>query len=771
MRSSVVASLICLLLPLACFAADEGYLRFSPQAGDERQYHTYVHSSVHTDDAERSSGQARMLMRYRVLDDAPHMRLHLQPTYMHLTERGRVGLSSLEFAGGGGGGHLRDLMGGGFIVTMDARTGDVRDFEAGDEDAWRRVASSDSHARELLEELRGVLVRPSQWPAMSARIPLREGAELTMEGGQETPDLRLKVDRVTADRVRLSIDGEAGDTRMTGFVVLERDGGWVERMAVIVEVPLEEAGRQAVLRERVAMVSDGWQGTLPFVDSLGFGDGEFRPLMTPPDEERTLFMQPGRDEVFPSGVGAFGFERKGAASRLDSEEGLITLQLGHRVRGEMEFGRLTLSDIELLDDEGMAIDLPVHADRLVHLRWWDQAHVSSSGLLLPLGWGVEDELARITEIRATASYRPTTVREVEVPLDREGMVRVEDGDSWMTVTPLQYGEGAFEFRFGRSLDRAIAWSFPPELGARGRLLSVADDAAEWLDPTDVLFLSRIRADGWGSRLQVQLEQVPERLVFHTYEIAAMPTMRETVRFVDAEQRYADPALPPLEQLWLYPPDEMTSPDGDGMPTAVAIHELEPEEAHNSLTLGFTDAQAAICTLSVENDAREQGTPLRWQPVVEGGSETWFLRRHQLPVLQRWELRTEDEVRNHFHGLEVETRLQCPGEGRWRVADYVPGERPWQIDLRALLGERPDPRMPVRTLLGRYRFLDEVGNPLALQSPGPGDDALSPVDAVLGDYLLDGRYLRIAGIPSRIESLEVTGEPVDRRWTTRFAPLP
>lgn len=763
MRFSIVAAAACLLLPLTCFAAGERYLDFSPQVGEARQYQTYFHGSAQVDGTEQFLGEARMLMRYRVLDDTPHLRLHLQPTYAHVMEGVRVGLSSVKTAGQDGA--LRDLMDGGFIVTMDAGTGEVRDFEVGDGEVWQRLTSRNSDAGALLDELRGVLVRPSQWPGV-ARVPLREGAELTVEGSGELPQLGMRVERVTAGHIRLSIDADAGNVRMTGFVVLDRDGGWVDRMAVVLETSLEEAGEQAVVRHRVAMVSDDWQGTLPFANTLGLGDTEFRPMGTPPVDGKALSAQPGRDEVFASAVGEFGFGRGGTGARLASEVGLVTLQLGHRVREEMAFGRLELSDIELRDGDGAAIDLPVHADRLTHIRWWDQAYVGSSGLLLPLGWSVEEALAGIAEVRAVASYHPSTVGEVEVPLDRARTVRVEDGDGWVTVTPLPHDEGAFEFRFGSSVHSGIAWNFPPGLGAYGRLVADVDAAAGWLDPQEVLFLNRVRADGWGSKLQVQFEQVPERLVFHSYRIAASPTMRQTVRFVDAEQRYADPALPPMEQQWLYPPDDFPELDDGGI---AEMHELEPELAYNRLTLALSHAQAVSCTLSVDGTAGEQGPPLRWRPVVDGEAGLWFLRQHQLPRLHRWELQTEDGAHNRFHDLEVRTRLQCPGQVRWRAADYPLDERPWLVDLHALLGEDPDPGMRVRELLARYRFLDETGHALALQPPASVQDILSPVDAVLGDYLFEDRYLRIAGIPKRIESLQVTDEPIERRWTTRFGP--
>ncbi|NZA25580.1 hypothetical protein H0E84_04230 [Luteimonas sp. SJ-92] len=772
MKSTAITALfLSLFFPLAS-AADAGeYLQFSPRSSEERAYQLYTHGII---SAEGRAGrqtleqEARMMLRYRVLERTPHLRLNLQPEYLSM-DVGRTGFSSAAEAEGRIG-DLQSLLSGGFEVEMDTATGDVLDFRLGNDAAWRRLTESDSAAEMLLQQLRNQMTQPGQ-PGLGVRVPLRERAELTVPGAEGTPDLRLRVERVTQDEVHLALRGGDDEARMAGFMVLEREGGWLRRLGAVVDVPFEASGVRGTLRQRVAMAPADWRGALPMASSLYGEDQQFRPMSWFPEEAQAASKRATRDEVFPSAVGEFLFEGHGIPARLDAETYAIELRLGHRLREPLALGRLRFAEVELRDADGDVVDIAVHVGRPWEFRPWDHAHVRSTALVLPLQWGVESELARVAEIRALAHYQPSTLREVEIALDPDRSVRTDDGDAWVTATPLAQ-DGVFEFRFGGNADHRILWAFAPELGARGRLVSDPDaELPDWLEPEDMQFLGRMRNDGAMPALQVQLDEVPERLRFYAYEVADAPVWTQPVRFLTPRRRHADLDLPPMAQLGLRPEEHRADarPD-DGSPVAVATAELQPSgEAQHRLELTLSDVQAALCTLSVENGAQLQGTPLEWQPEREDASRR-FLRPQHLPVAERWRLRTADGVRSHFYDLEVVTRLQCAGEGRWREADYALGGRPWLIDLPALLGEAPDPAMPARDLLGRYRFLDETGEALSLQ-PAEAYAMPSLDEASLGDYLLQGRYLRIAGVPARVEALEAAGEAVDRRWTTRFPPLP
>lgn len=761
------------LFTAACSAGQAAeYLQFAPSAGETRGYQLYSHQSVRMDGGIGSDEEARMLLQYRVLGNAPGLSLHLLPRYVHL-DAGRSAVSSVH--GGIDRDGFRELMDGGFIVTLDAQTGEALAFEPGNAQAWQQLTDADPQADMLLEQLRAQMMQPGMSGMAPMRIPLREGARIEMPAAEGMPAVHATVDALTEKTVRLALSSDDADVRVAGFMLMARDGGWIERMALVLEMPLPTARDRGTLRQHVAMIRDDATRILPALDGLVTPDDSFRPIGSEPVDVDGLGTPLRDEQIFPSQVGTFDFEGFGIPGALRSEAGPVAVRLGHRVRDPIAFGRLVLSEIEARDVAGDLVDVPLQAGRLLQIPPWQNPDVESRGLLFPLGWGIGDALKQVAEIRATASYTPIVRRPLRVPLHPTQAQRFEVGDAWMTVTPLQeMGPGAFEFRFKRTEDAGILWALPPELRAQGRMQPPAMPHADWLTPTDVAFLGRVHGEDWPQVLQVQFDTVPDALLFQSYESASTPGLTRAVRFRSPEQRHGDITLPPMTRRWLYPSDNGPGEGGDAMPTVVASHALQPEANDGRLSLTLSHVQAANCTLSVENGAHAQGVPLHWAPASGGAmaATQGALPPGQLRRSGEWELQTEDGERNHFHDIEVVSRLQCPGEGRWQRVDYTPGERPWLIDLAALAGDdKVDPAMSARRLLGRYRFLDESGKALALQ-PSRGDvGPLALADATLGDYLVDGQHLRIAGIPARIESLVFDGNAVDRRWTTDFDPLP
>ncbi|UWN50830.1 hypothetical protein ASALC70_03053 [Alcanivorax sp. ALC70] len=176
-------------------------------------------------------------------------------------------------------------------------------------------------------------------------------------------------------------------------------------------------------------------------------------------------------------------------------------------------------------------------------------------------------------------------------------------------------------------------------------------------------------------------------------------------------------------------------------------------------LRLSREQSGRCRLTAEVDG--EGQAPRWR-VIEHNRPTRPGADRQLPALLVWRLLSADGGPANENGA-VTFGVRCR-QGEWRDADHRLGERPWRVDVQTLTGDAPDPATPMPVFLGRYRFLDEDGVALSVLPPRYDhywERHLST--GRLGDFLVDGRYLRIAGVPATVQHWHPGPVTEEKTW--------
>lgn len=242
-------------------------------------------------------------------------------------------------------------------------------------------------------------------------------------------------------------------------------------------------------------------------------------------------------------------------------------------------------------------------------------------------------------------------------------------------------------------------------------------------------------------------------------------------FIQEDELYSDLDRVPTYQGMMNPGIPL-DPDPDLL-AENRFHTLAdidlPEVAEdNTLSLALPEPLAGMCELDVVEAPAINNTPLTWRAHDDVGDQ-------QNDWARAWQLVTTDEVRSYFYDISVTAEIQCPEIRGWQAIDLDTGERPWLVDVTQLPGTM-DLAQPMTEFLSQYRFFGSYGwelPPLPTDMPFFFHEFSGGIEGppTLGDYLIDGRWLRIAGAVERAEYLALGDEPEVRRWTVQFPPLP
>ncbi|WP_136064947.1 hypothetical protein [Modicisalibacter radicis] len=219
-----------------------------------------------------------------------------------------------------------------------------------------------------------------------------------------------------------------------------------------------------------------------------------------------------------------------------------------------------------------------------------------------------------------------------------------------------------------------------------------------------------------------------------------------------------PALEPLRGLPIPPSGPLDLSD-------VATTGSERNRLRLRLPAGF-----GACELTAEAPP-ENGHAVVWKPRL--GERFTRGRLIEVPAgEQTWELSTDDGRRQYFYGVEVATHLHCDGTLHWRNTAHG-GDTPWLVDVGRLLGHRPDPSTPADRFFERTRFFNSRGEPLrpmrrdARLDVAPGDWVRELGESTLADYMTSDGNIRFWGRVKRIRWVELSGQPIERRWHDRL----
>ncbi|WP_018139544.1 MULTISPECIES: hypothetical protein [unclassified Thioalkalivibrio] len=756
---------LCAGLLAACNPFDDDKVRFQPDAGDERTFQVVqlVEADVESPFGNQTEQlTTEMLVRYRVEEGDAGLVIRTIPLYF-MAGDGRGPLFSSVEVGSRDLSVLGDIMSAGFLADLDPEEGRMTGFRAADGELWAQFEEEHPHISEVMGDLEEQLGQPGLLTA----LPAEEGAELTMDGWGEWPELGVTVAEVSDSHVTVLVEAERQGDRVFGVMVLDRETGWMERLFAVSETDMEEDRFSGRVRQSLAMVPEGWEHDLPGMFDLARHNAGLEPELAElwePYGAATEDAAASADEVWPSDIGV-----------LDRDNGReLQLKLEHLINPEsvQTFGQMRVSGLRLLDKHGDEVDLAVHSSPpTMQYGFDDSRRMSTVHTLHPLGWqDMTDRLQAVEAIQAEAAWHPVTVHEVEISLDDEAETReVETGGARFKVTALD-AAGEYRVDYWGGPGQLYPWWISPAPGARGMLLRTEPDALpEWFGFEEAVMLDSIRHEYQRVSFHLAFDEPPEQLTLPVYSHADEPAFTRSLRYMTREQRLADLDVPPPGSRPLFHQTEEDFGSADGRLSDPGGKPVPFGEESNQLHVVLSGDQQLRCRLTVENDAQGQGRALVWTPE----RSTWWSGDEgvQLPHRQRYILRTEDGHHQYFYDLEVESRLRCRGGDEWVPVRHALDDRPWMVDLRALLGDEFDEDLAMRTLLTDYRFLDAQGEALGVLPNGREELAGGLAEASLSAYLEEEHYIRVMGEAVGVEQRVARDETLDRRWTSELPPLP
>lgn len=674
------------------------------------------------------------VLRYEVLDTGRTLGLLIEPTYTQISHDRRMSFSSTD-PGKRGSAPMRELMSAGFEVDIDPETGAVKRFANRNEDLWQTVMEDGADL--VLKSLKDEMGTPG---LSQSAIPLTEGKQIMLSDFRGADKLQLTVDRVTDEEVVTTLEAQGENIRLLGTMVLERDSGWLKRLALVSEAI--EQGKSTV-HQKLVMLPEGSLSSLGdwLLDmDLGGEEGlEFGSESAPEAVVDTATAE----QVVPSPVGSF--------SIFDDQ---LELRLAHGFPEGTLPGRFDLEDLQLQDGAGNP--LPLEFFRLSRYTFFNSVvgNYYTQGNFIPLGWDDRgEEMQKLSQVTATGRYHPAKAEALTLPLDADKTTEVAFRGARAEAIPTE-NPGEFQLRFHHTEEHRFSHRVDGLAGARGY-----QPAGEWIsvEEREILRLVALGRYAMGDTRVVFDGEVPDALTLHLLSDADTAPFSYKLRFVTEAAMRNDLSLPPPGEVFLYGDKD------SGGAAEVKLGELElPQPHHNRLSLELPASLAEACKPAVVEAPKINDHPLVWRKQATDG-----VGDNRLRTPQHWEISTDDGVRQYFYDIRIESAIRCRGQGKWQAVFISLGDRPWLVDPAQLPG-KIDPEQPIADFLRRYRFIGKKGRALA---PVPPISEVSLDSSTVGDYLTQDRRLRLAGEVQRVEQLVFTGEPEERQWSVSFEPLP
>lgn len=729
------------LAPLAAaflLSACSSDVEFSPETGDDKAFWIWSHTEASIM-GHHQEQQSRSLMRYRVEETSPSLRLTLMPEYMEMKDAGSR-FNSLESSQREP--ELRRLMRAGFELTLNAETGQLQAFKGRDPETWQMMMERGG------PQLAELLSRGLTSPGVMQSLPTQAGAQVALPDFQGQP-ATLTVAKVTDTHLVATLETESTKGKVYGELTLSRDRGWLEQLLLVVDAPLNVHGREGRARTRVLVLPEREvPSDLSFMLNGDYAE-HWGEIWHPP--EGLADQPPVTAEQL------FAHERGFMDQGLDS----VALKAIHELPEWAAPGRLSLRNVRALDAEGQTVPLQL-ADLGSMGPSYSEGRTESYHRLLPLGWEQEEILDRVEAFRAELVYRPELLKVhavswtpgVEQTLELDGLQ--------VTITPvagmpLQYdlrwkgADGAALMRFMDGIEGRVQLQ-PPKIGP------------DWLTPGERNLLSAYSNLEEDEHWRLQLDAQPDRVSFYVLQPSPAADLTGEVTFVLPGVYRADPTLPPMRQHTLFG-DRFWSGNEQ---VQVAFDPARPARIDDTGQGGVVTLPGdwdASCSLSVTAAEPLNGHELEWQRVVDRDQQD-----DASPYLQQqsqYRLSTDDGEQQYFYDRDVSSRLSCDGEPQWRDLELSPGKKRWLIPVQQLPGL--DLQMPVRAFMQQYRFFNDQGEALGLLDAQ--GHALDLDQRPLQEVLVGEGQLRLGGRVSRVARLQQSAEPVVTDWTLSFPPLP
>jgi hypothetical protein len=749
----LVSALACCLVTACSFVDTD--VEFNPEQGEERRYQVYSNAKMTLDTGRRTetlNTTSHQLLRYKVTDSGANSRFEVHIDYMQMRDGRGSGISSSYPAERNP--EMHAIFSQGFEFTANLRSGDVTGFSALNKPVWQALLAE--RGAELEQEMKKLFSSS----AFLSSIPARVGAVVQLPAYQGQADATLTVLQLTDTHLLARVASEQEGGKFYGHMLLERERGWLVRLALVAEMPFERYGYNGTVRSNVLMLEQQEQtGDLSqrfsFEHDFPSFEYEQQPALRPDDANKALTQQ----AVFPFDAGYF-----------QQQEHQLHLVYQHDFAEPVAAGEFRLSNIIARNAEGIALPLQLGAMGSYSYPEQDGLYKSVRQNLL-LGWNAPDELLQqVTQFSATAEYTAAKLVPLSLTPDPAKAVTAQYEDLQLELSPVP-GDPLSYRLVSRGSDKH--WLLQRYDGAEGATVQFArpqfaaqqSTAPDWLSAQEQTMLALASSVHHERIVLFTFKQLPPALTLYVNAVSDSSVFSKEISFLPLAQYEQNAAYPPAHEQLLYNEDSYGGFYDEFKDTAPPQPDpalLEPQIVNTyGLSLQLTAEQAAVCTLSISDAPKVNGHTLQWTLLNNSNSQPGAPAKHA-----RYQLSTADGIRRNFYGIKLSSSLNCSGTPQWHTVDYQPQQN-WLIDITRLPGI--DTEQSVAEFMQHYRFLNAQGLPLApLVLPSQIDDFYQqPLQQVLHKQ----RWFALLGRSQTIEQLSVSGEPVNKQWHSQLPALP
>jgi len=742
----LVSVVTCFLLSACSFG--DADVEFNSQKGEERAYQLYSNTKITVDNGgrtETANATSHQLLRYKVIDTGKNSQFEVYVDYLKMRDSQGSSVSSGERAELNP--EMHAIFSQGFEFTLNIDDGSVKEFSALNKPLWQ--AQLAERGIELEQELKKLFSSS----AFINTIPAKVGAIVALPAYQGHANTKLTVLQVTDSHVLTQVESVAEQTKIYGQLLLERERGWLEQMALVAEVPFERYGYKGTMRSNVLMVPQQRRlGDLTQRVGLDYDFPALEYQKTPEVVLDDVNKPLTQDDVFHFDTGYF-----------EQQDDLLNISYQHDFSGYKPEGEFRLTDITAHSADGSVLPIKLNKVGSYSYAEKDGFYRSVEQNLL-IGWNAPAELlAQVVEFRAKAHYQGAKLVKLELKPDPTKTVTLQYKDLQLELSPIPDKPLSYLLKSRDATNKFwLAGRFDGAEGAMVKYQFALANGPDWLTSAEQNMLALVSSVNYESTTLFNFPAEPPMLTIYVNTAADSSELTKNVRFIPINDYAQNAAYPPVYQQTLYSDDMYASHDDQAQPEIpVDPALLEPQMvAKYGVSLLLTAEQAAVCRLSVVDAPKVNGHTLQWTHISSNSSLGGGLDK-----LMLYQLTSADGIRRNFYDIQVSSTLACSGTPQWQALAYQP-EQGWLIDITQL--PNLDTTQTVADFMRQYRFLNAQNLPLA---PAMQVDSSDFYQRPLQQVLREQRWFMLAGRAAAIEYLTISGEPVNKQWVNTFPALP
>ncbi len=698
------------LLALVLLLSGCGQSNFNGNVDDTRSY--WVYSQIDAEGGYRTLYQSEALQQYRVTDTSP-LTMDVALRQFDFDYADKITLDS--FNGEASEQYLLPLFSQGLTLTQ---TDDDHGAEltAHASAAWQQLQQQAPPL--LLQTLQKNLLMPTLLQA----LPTEPGQQVVLTQLAGVP-MTLTVTAIDQQRLTAKLSSADNGPQLAGELVLDRRSGWLERLVLVMDVPVvaaDKIGGYDHVHLRLALLPehepfDWLQLASQFLDAP-------LPIFSAPEHPEELQAPPAAQAL------------EFATGYLDDKVNKLLLAIPQAPQQQQLPQHFKLRNITAYNREQQPLDIgwaqqfqaPTLLDRKSAIQY-----------VLPYGWQKLAQAQHLHYVEADVDYYPTQVQPQTVTWQAGEQQFSVDGVT-IHITPDTATDGLYNVEITSPSNKKL---LPFYDGLRGEVTAFGQlDDDSWWRPKDQLLLNKVMTpQRW--LVQWWLKQQPEQVTFYVATVASEAAASRHIRFIPRDDFMQDPLNPPHLTV-----DTPAKASGSWQ----QVPRLEGIKAKVDL-LDVPAEWARLCQPKVVKTDKQFA--VHWQAVAAPADDAHV-------GIKRYQLVSSNSADAWRGQMEVTSRLECRATPKWHALTYQPSDASWLVPVTAL--PKLDLQQPVSQFLLKYRFINPQqallpllgpdGRPLALTSKTP-----------LAQVLTADQQLRFSDAVAQILVLRTEDKTAQYQW--------